>query len=93
MLPHPSHIPALPCCPPAMTRVAGSLAKSGEVLKLVNNLMKVPQLQRTMMEMSRGEWAGACWVAVHEWRRRLAQAPASSELEAAFACLPGHSPH
>ena len=41
-----------------MTRVAGSLAKSGEVLKLVNNLMKVPQLQRTMMEMSRGELGG-----------------------------------
>ncbi|PRW57435.1 vacuolar sorting-associated 24-like protein 1-like [Chlorella sorokiniana] len=37
----------------AMTRVAGSLAKSGEVMKLVNNLMKVPQLHKTMVEMSR----------------------------------------
>lgn len=37
-----------------MTRVAGALTNSGEVLKLVNNLMKVPQLQRTMVEMSRG---------------------------------------
>lgn len=37
----------------AMTRVAGALTNSGEVLKLVNNLMKVPQLQRTMVEMSR----------------------------------------
>lgn len=42
-----------------MTRVAGSLAKSGEVMKLVNNLMKVPQLHKTMVEMSRG--GGACW--------------------------------
>lgn len=41
-----------------MTRVAGSLAKSGEVMKLVNNLMKVPQLHKTMVEMSRG--VGAC---------------------------------
>ena len=38
-----------------MTRVAGSLQKSGEVMKLVNGLMKVPALQRTMMDMSRGE--------------------------------------
>ena len=38
-----------------MTRVAGTLQKSGEVMKLVNGLMKVPALQRTMMDMSRGE--------------------------------------
>ena len=37
-----------------MTRVAGALSKSGEVLKLVNSLVKVPQLQRTMVEMARG---------------------------------------
>lgn len=54
-LPHPppAPVPAPTCA--AMTRVAGSLQKSGEVMKLVNNLMKVPQLQRTMMEMSKGE--------------------------------------
>jgi hypothetical protein len=45
-------ISALPLA--AMTRVAGALTKSGEVMKLVNNLMKVPQLQRTMVEMARG---------------------------------------
>lgn len=45
--------------PAAMTRVAGSLAKSGEVMKLVNNLMKVPQLHKTMVEMSRGGAAAA----------------------------------
>ena len=49
----PPPAPPLPCAA-AMTRVAGSLAKSGEVLKLVNSLMKVPQLHRTMVEMSRG---------------------------------------
>ncbi|PSC71154.1 vacuolar sorting-associated 24-like protein 1-like [Micractinium conductrix] len=37
----------------AMTRVAGALGKSGEVMKLVNNLMRVPALQKTMVEMSR----------------------------------------
>ncbi|KAL4426121.1 hypothetical protein ABPG77_002707 [Micractinium sp. CCAP 211/92] len=37
----------------AMTRVAGALTKSGEVMKLVNSLMRVPQLSRTMAEMSR----------------------------------------
>lgn len=55
-----------------MTRVAGSLAKSGEVMKLVNNLMKVPQLHKTMVEMSRGGraavaccrrwWRGLCFL-------------------------------
>jgi hypothetical protein len=42
-----------------MTRVAGALSKSGEVMKLVNNLVKVPELQRMMVGMSRGE--GAAW--------------------------------
>ncbi|KAI3438053.1 hypothetical protein D9Q98_000496 [Chlorella vulgaris] len=37
----------------AMTRVAGALSKSGEVMKLVNNLVKVPELQRMMVGMSR----------------------------------------
>lgn len=75
----PSSPPARPCpaptparslrsraLPAAMTRVAGSLAKSGEVLKLVNGLMKVPQLQKTMIEMSRG---AAGWAA--GWRAGL----------------------
>jgi hypothetical protein len=42
-----------------MTRVAGALTKSGEVMKLVNNLMKVPQLQRTMVDMAKGERRGS----------------------------------
>jgi hypothetical protein len=73
-----------------MTRVAGSLAKSGEVLKLVNNLMKVPQLQRTMMEMSKGEWAGMrLWGGLHArldgagWRFSLA----AGNLGRARTCL------
>jgi Snf7 len=37
----------------AMVRVAGSLSKSAEVMKLVNGLMKAPQLNATMMQMSR----------------------------------------
>ena len=46
--------PPPPPSPSAMTRVAGALGKSGEVMKLVNNLMRVPALQKTMVEMSRG---------------------------------------
>lgn len=37
----------------AMARVAGSLQKSSEVMSLVNGLIKVPELQRTMAAMSR----------------------------------------
>jgi charged multivesicular body protein 3 len=38
----------------AMVRVAGTLQRSGEVMKLVNESLRMPELQRTMMEMSRG---------------------------------------
>ncbi len=54
-----------------MTRVAGALTKSGEVMKLVNSLMRVPQLSRTMAEMSRGEGVGG-W-GVGGGRRTLGQ--------------------
>ena len=37
-----------------MVRVAGTLQRSTEVMKLVNESLKLPQMQRTMMEMSRG---------------------------------------
>lgn len=37
----------------AMVRVAGSLQKSNDVMKLVNESMKLPELQKTMMEMSK----------------------------------------
>ncbi len=37
-----------------MAKVAGSLSKSTEVMKIVNNLMKVPELARVMQEMSKG---------------------------------------
>lgn len=37
-----------------MVRVAGSLQKSNDVMKLVNESMKLPELQKTMMEMSKG---------------------------------------
>lgn len=37
----------------AMVRVAGTLSKSSEVMKLVNDMMKGSQLNATMIEMSR----------------------------------------
>ncbi|KAK9804420.1 hypothetical protein WJX72_011763 [[Myrmecia] bisecta] len=37
----------------AMAKVAGSLKQSGEVMKLVNDLMKVPELMGTMQQMSK----------------------------------------
>lgn len=50
-------------CPPrapaaAMAKVAGSLSKSTEVMKIVNNLMRVPELAKVMQDMSKGEEAG-----------------------------------
>jgi hypothetical protein len=41
-----------------MLRVSGSLQKSGEVMKLVNESIKLPEMQRTMFEMSKGEGVG-----------------------------------
>jgi hypothetical protein len=38
-----------------MVRVCGSLQKSGEVMRLVNDSLKLPEMQRTMFEMSKGE--------------------------------------
>jgi charged multivesicular body protein 3 len=37
-----------------MLRVSGTLQKSGEVMKLVNDTLKLPEMQRTMFEMSKG---------------------------------------
>ncbi|KAJ2388092.1 Charged multivesicular body protein 3 [Coemansia sp. RSA 2603] len=37
----------------ALIKVAGSLQKSTQVMKTVNQLMRIPQLQHTMMEMSK----------------------------------------
>ncbi|EFJ43867.1 hypothetical protein VOLCADRAFT_102242 [Volvox carteri f. nagariensis] len=37
----------------AMLRVAGTLSKSTEVMKAVNTVIKAPELQKTMMEMSK----------------------------------------
>ncbi|KAI1287251.1 Charged multivesicular body protein 3 [Halotydeus destructor] len=37
----------------AQLRVAGSMQKSGEVMKLMNNLMKVHEISSTMQELSR----------------------------------------
>lgn len=44
-----------------MANVAGTLGKSSEVMKLVNNLTKLPQLQTTMREMAQGEMFGWVW--------------------------------
>jgi charged multivesicular body protein 3 len=37
-----------------MVKVAGHLQKSTEVMKMVNDTLKMPEIQRTMMEMSKG---------------------------------------
>ena len=37
-----------------MVKVAGNLGKSADVMKAVNGLIKVPELNHTMAEMSRG---------------------------------------
>jgi hypothetical protein len=37
-----------------MIKVAGTLGKSGEVMKIVNDMIKLPALRTTMMEMSKG---------------------------------------
>ena len=34
-------------------RLSGSLQKSTDVMKSMNNLMKVPEIRQTMMEMSK----------------------------------------
>jgi hypothetical protein len=44
-----------------MLRVSGSLQKSGEVMKLVNETIKLPEMQKTMFEMSKGEACGCVW--------------------------------
>lgn len=38
----------------AMLRVSGTLQKSTDVMKLVNDTLKLPEMQKTMMEMSKG---------------------------------------
>ena len=35
-----------------MAKVSGSLRKSTEIMKLSNNLIKLPQISQTMREMS-----------------------------------------
>jgi hypothetical protein len=42
---------ALPLTP-AMVKVTGSFQKSSEIMKMTNQLMKLPQLSATMREMS-----------------------------------------
>eukprot|EP00878_Enallax_costatus_P002622 GHUV01002806.1.p1 GENE.GHUV01002806.1~~GHUV01002806.1.p1 ORF type:complete len:219 (+),score=48.88 GHUV01002806.1:310-966(+) len=37
----------------AMLRVSGTLQKSTDVMKLVNDTLKLPEMQKTMMEMSK----------------------------------------
>jgi hypothetical protein len=37
-----------------MLRVAGTLSKSTEVMKMVNTIIRAPELQKTVMEMSKG---------------------------------------
>jgi len=37
----------------AQVRVAGSLSKSADVMKAMNQLIKVPEIQKTMQEMSK----------------------------------------
>jgi hypothetical protein len=37
-----------------MLRVSGTLSKSTDVMKLVNDTIKLPEMQKTMFEMSKG---------------------------------------
>lgn len=37
-----------------MVKVAGSLQRSSDVMKLVNESMRLPEMQKTMMEMGKG---------------------------------------
>ena len=37
-----------------MIKVAGAMSKSTEVMKSVTSLMKIPDMQKSMMEMSKG---------------------------------------
>jgi hypothetical protein len=52
-----------------MVRVAGTLQKSTEVMKLVNDSMKLPVLRATMLGMSKG----TSWVGGQEDSRREAR--------------------
>ena len=44
--------PPLPF-PSAMMRMAGAIGKSTDVMKAMQNLIKVPEIQQTMMELSK----------------------------------------
>jgi hypothetical protein len=57
-----------------MIKVAGHLAKSSEVMKLVNDMIKLPVLRQTMMEMSKGGASGALRQLPHCSTCRLVQA-------------------
>ena len=52
------HVRCLPsfcgsiCGSPAMMKVTGALQKSTEIMKLSNNLIRIPQISATMREMS-----------------------------------------
>ncbi len=55
----------------AMVKVAGSIGKSTEVMKIVNNLIKVPELAKVMQEMSRGEEGLLLHIASRSWPVKL----------------------
>ncbi len=52
----------------AMAKVSGTLAKSGEVMKTVNDLIKVPEMMRSMQELSKGG-RSAFWLCSHSPRQ------------------------
>lgn len=56
--------------PAAMVKVAGAMGKSAEVMKTVNSLMKVADVQKAMQEMSKGAFEvkaeGRGWVAFEQ---------------------------
>lgn len=43
----------LSCVFPAVVRVAGALQKSTEVMKAMQSLVKIPEIQATMRELSK----------------------------------------
>lgn len=42
-------------CAAAVARVSGTLSKSTEVMQSINKLIKIPELTKTLQEMSKGK--------------------------------------
>lgn len=63
-------------CFAAIARTVGHLSKSAEVMKLVNNLMKAPEMAVTMQEFSK-EMTKVCLKHFQCWRKKPLLFPSS----------------